>query len=96
MGGFKFKPLFNFSKWISAPVFPRTYLLYTETTSKSSSKVACCRERHKKTPTHPSHSRQQGHLAWDSFYDPSEISLLFYKVVILLHMHVCYLTLVSQ
>ena len=21
MGGFKFKPLFNFSKWISAPVF---------------------------------------------------------------------------
>ena len=44
----------------------------------------------------PIHSRQQGHLAWDSFYDPSEISLLFYKVVILLHMHVCYLTLVSQ
>ena len=36
---------------------------------------------------------------WDYFYDPSEIrtfSLLIYKVVILLHMHVCYLTLVSQ
>ena len=26
--------------------------------------------------SHPSHSRQQGHLAWDSFYDPSEIRTL--------------------
>ena len=76
--------------------FLRTYLLYAETISKSSSKVACCRERYKKTPVHPSHSWKQGHLAWDSFYDPIEISLLFYKVVILLHMHVCYLRLVSQ
>ena len=67
-----------------------------ETTLKSSSKDACCRERHKKSPTQPSHSRQQGHLAWDYFYDPSEISLLFYRIGILLHMHVCYLTLVAN
>ena len=35
-----------------------------------SQKFLSRRERHKKTPTHPSHSRQQGHLAWDSLcYD---------------------------
>ena len=96
MGGFKFKPLFNFSKWISAPVFcdPICYTL-KQLQSPLQKLPAAEKDTKKFPPTHPI-VRQQGHLAWDSFYDPSEISLLFYKVVILLHMHVCYLTLVSQ
>ena len=63
----------------------RPYLLYTETTTKSTKKLHVA-EKDTKTPTHLSHSRQQGHLAWDSFYDPSEIgtfSLYFIKSIII-------------
>ena len=94
MRGFKFKPLFNFSKWISAPIFCDPICNTLKQLQNTLQKLPVSEKDTKKTPTHPSHSRQQGHLSWDYFYDLSEIrtfSLLLYKVVILLHMHVCYL-----